>query len=213
MKFRRFHAVNLAAGLLLVGSAFAQPPSTGSQNPIPGGSPTGAPPDNRQNPNANPNASGMGQDQTMDPYMADKDFVRNAAESSATQLHLGKVAQEKASSDAAKDLGRKMVEANTQLSEQLKQAATALKIPLSSDLPKKAKKAEEKLAKLSGPEFDRAYAKIAADEQKQALKQFERETKDGKVSGLKEFATKNLPGEHDREKQAEDLAAAPTQQK
>jgi putative membrane protein len=209
MKFSRLHVLNLAVGLLWVGSALAQPPSTGSQTPIPGGSPTGAPPDNRQN----TNPSGTTQDQQMDPYMTDKDFVRNAAESSATELHLGKVAQEKASSDAAKELGKKMVEANTQLSEQLKQAAAALKVQLASDLPRKAKKAEDKLAKLSGPEFDRAYAKIAADEQKQAVKQFERETKDGKVTGLKEFATKNLPAEQERQKQAEELAAAPAQQK
>jgi len=208
MIFRRLYTLNLAVGLIWAGSALAQPPATGTQTPPPGGSPMGTPPDNRQN-----NPSTMTPDQQIDPYMADKDFVRNAAESSATELHLGKVAQEKASSDAVKELGKKMVEANTQLGEQLKQAAAALKVQIASDPPRKAKKAEDKLAKLSGPDFDRAYAKIAADEQKQAVKQFERETKDGKVTGLKEFATKNLPAEQDRQKQAEDLAAAPAKQK
>ena len=49
----------------------------------------------------------------MDPYSTDKDFVKNAAESSATEVHLGKIAQEKASSDAVKELGKQMVDAGT----------------------------------------------------------------------------------------------------
>jgi putative membrane protein len=101
-----------------------------------------------------------------------------------------------------------MVETHTQTSQQLKQAASELKIQLPAEAPRKAKKAEEKLAKLSGPDFDRAYAKMAADEQKQAVKQFEREAKNGKVPGVKDFAAKNLPAEQERQKQAEELASA-----
>jgi hypothetical protein len=72
------------------------------------------------------------------------------------------------------------------------------------------KKAEEKLAKLSGTDFDRAYAKMATDEQKRAVKQFEREAKNGKVPGIKDFAAKNLPAEQERQKQAEGMANAGT---
>jgi len=156
------------------------------------------------------NPGAVPQDQQMDPYGTDKDFVRSAAESSATEVHLGKLAQEKASSDAVKDLGKRMVEAHTQTSEQLKQAAAALKIQLTADPPRKAKKAEEKLAKLSGTDFDRTYAKMAADEEKQAVKQFEREAKNGKVAGVKDFAGKNLPAAQERRQQAEELASAST---
>ena len=125
-------------------------------------------------------------------------------------MHLGKLAQEKASSDAVKELGKRMVEAHTQTSQQLKQAASALNIQVPSETPRKAKKAEEKLAKLAGTDFDRAYAKMAADEQKQAVKQFEREAKSGRVPGVKEFAAKNLPAEQERQKQAEELARTET---
>jgi putative membrane protein len=148
------------------------------------------------------------QDQQMDPYVADKDFVTNVAESSATELQLGKLAQDKASNDAVKDLGKQMVEANTQTSQQLKQAAAQLKIQVPEEPPRKAKKAEDKLTKLSGADFDRAYTKMAADEQKHAVKQFEREAKSGKVPEVKDFAAKNLPREQARQKQAEELASA-----
>ena len=71
---------------------------------------------------------------------------------------------------------------------------------------RKARKAEEKLSKLSGADFDRTYAKMTADEQKQAVKQFEREAKNGKVPAVKDFAAKTLPAEQERQKQAEELA-------
>jgi len=146
----------------------------------------------------------------MDPYTTDKEFVRSVSESSATEVQLGKLAQEKASSDAVKELGKRLVEAHTQTGQQLKQAGAALNIQLPSDPPRKAKKAQDKLAKLSGPDFDRAYAKMAADEEKQTVKQFEREAKNGKVPGMKDFAAKNLSAEQERQKQAEELASAGT---
>jgi putative membrane protein len=207
--FSRSQILSLAAAIVLAGSTGAQtqPPPGGGQTPpaTGGGSPMGAP---RSDTAGNPGA--IPQDQQMDPYGTDKDFVRSAAESSATEVQLGKLAQEKASSDAVKELGKRMVEAHTQTSEQLKQAAAALNIQLTAEPPRKAKKAEERLAKLSGADFDRAYAKMAADEEKQAVKQLEREAKNGKVAGVKDFAGKNLPAAQERRQQAEELAGAGT---
>jgi putative membrane protein len=210
--FSRLQILGLSAAFILAGSTWAQsqPPTsgTGSQMPPAGGSssdsPTGAP---RGNAPGNPGA--ISQEQ-MDPYSTDKDFVKSVSESSATEVQLGKLAQEKASSDAVKELGKRLVEAHTQTGQQLKQAGAALNVPVSSDPPRKAKKAQDKLAKLSGPEFDRAYTKMAADEEKQTVKQFEREAKNGKVPGVKDFAAKNLSAEQERQKQAEELASAGT---
>jgi putative membrane protein len=149
-------------------------------------------------------------EQQMDPYVTDKDFVKNAAESSATEVQLGRLAQDKASSEAVKEFGRRMVEAHTQTSQQLKLAGTALNLQLPAGPPRKAKKAEGKLSKLSGADFDRAYAKMAADEEKQTVKEFEHEAKNGRVAGVKDFAATNLQAEQERQKQAEELAGAGT---
>jgi putative membrane protein len=195
----RSHFLTVAAAVVLAGSALAQPP--GGNPPDTMGSPPGAPRNNAPN-----NPASMPQDQQTDPYLADKDFVRNVAESSATEVQLGKLAQDKASNDAVKELGKKMVEAHAQTSQQMKQAATAMNIQVPADPPRKAKKAEEKLSKLSGTDFDRAYTKMAADEQKQFVKDLEREARNGRVAGVKEFAAKNLPAEHERQRQAEELA-------
>lgn len=203
--FSQSHILSFAV-IILAAAAGAQTPPPGGGSQIPpegrGGSPTGSP---QGTATANPGA--VPQDQMMDPYAADKDFIKSAAESSATEVHLGKIAQDKASSDAVKELGKHMVEAHTHTSEQLKQAAAALNVQVPAEPPRKAKKAEDKLTKLSGADFDRAYAKMAADEQKQTVKQFEREAKNGKVPGMKDFAAKDLSAEQERQKQAEELAA------
>jgi putative membrane protein len=209
------HVLAYAATLVLWTSpAWAQPqqqPPPGGQTPPPVNYPAGNPSGTQQGTMpGNPGAMPQDQQREADPYAADKEFVKNAAESSATEVQLGKLAQDKASSDAVKDFGKRMADANSQTSEQLKQAASALKIQVPAEPPKKARKAEDKLAKLSGAEFDRAYLKIAADEQKQAVKQFEREAKNGKAPNVKGFATKNLPSEQDRQKEAEELASPGT---
>jgi putative membrane protein len=203
--FSRIHIVQLAVSIGLAGAVWAQPQQPPAQSQTPPDRPTAGNPQT----GAQPDMPGAIPSQ-VDPYAADKDFVRSVAESSATEVHLGKLAQEKGSSDAVKELGKRMVEAHTQTGQQLKQAATALNLQMPADPPRKAKKAEDKLAKLSGPEFDRTYAKMAADEQKQAVKQFEREAKNGKVPGVKDYATKNLSAEQERQKQAEDLASGAT---
>jgi putative membrane protein len=193
--FSRLHIVGCAAALTLAGSGWAQM-TPGQSAPMGGPQSTGS--------------VGMAQDPRGDLYNTDKDFIRSAAESSATEVHLGRLAQDRASSDAVKQLGKRMVAASAQTSEELQKAAAALKIQLPADPPRKAKKAKDKLVKLSGADFDLAYAKMAADEEKQVVRQFEREALSGMVPGVKEFASKNLPVERELERQAEDLAGAGT---
>ena len=109
--FSRSHFVSCAAALTLAASGWAQ--ITPGQSAPMGGQSTGS--------------VGMSQDQGRDAYSTDKDFIKSAAESSATEVHLGKLAQDRASSDAVKQLGKRMIEASAQTSEQLQKAAAALK--------------------------------------------------------------------------------------
>src|SRR5215472_13591943 len=121
----RPHLVICAAALVWAVAASAQMQPPGSQTP-----PTGPPMGSPQNtppgyPGAIPQNS---QGPQIDPYAIDKDFVKNVAESSATEAHLGKLAQDKGSSDAVKEFGKRMAETGTQTGQQMQQAATALKM-------------------------------------------------------------------------------------
>jgi len=140
-----------------------------------------------------------------DPLEVDKRFVQDAADKTATEVELGKLAQEKATNPSVKEFASKVIEDHQKVSEDLKNIAVQANVPLSTDLPKKAKKSHEKLSKLSGEEFDKEYAKQAAKEHKSLVKSFERQSKDSKIPAVKEFATRNLPTMIQHQEMAESL--------
>ena len=137
---------------------------------------------------------------------ADKKFVKDAIEGSIGQVELGKLAQEKGSSEAVKEFGQKMVADHSKVTKQLEKIGT--QVGASTELPRKAKKAKEKLSKLSGAEFDREYAKYVMSDSKDDVKMFERQARDGKVPDLKEFAANLLPTIQEHQKMAEQLEAS-----
>ena len=182
--FNRSHILTLPAAIFIAGMAMAQQTQPGPGSQVPTVADSHRVPDGRTARQYSWQSRRCPTGSADGTVQADKEFVKSVLESSAFEVQLGNLAQEKGSSDAVKELGKRMVEAHTETGQQLKQAAAALNIPVSAEPPRKAKKAVEKLSKLSGTDFDRAYTKMAADEQKQAVKQFEREAKTGKVSGM-----------------------------
>jgi putative membrane protein len=166
-------------------------------------------PGSARTPGVNPSDTTEGQTQpAMDPMVSARKFVKEAAQGSATEIALGKLAQEKGSSDAVKQFGKRMVEDHSKATEELKQAAEMAKIPIPSEPPKKAKKTQDKLSKLSGADFDRAYAKTMLSDHKEDVKAFEKEARDGAVPPVKDFAAKTLPTLQEHLKLAEELDAA-----
>ena len=140
-----------------------------------------------------------------DPFASDRQFVQEAAAGSALEVELGKLAQEKGSSEAVKEFGKRMVDDHTKAGEDLKEAAAKAKIPASPELSRKAKKMQEKLSKLSGPDFDREYAKLMANDHKNDVKAFEREAKSGAAPAIREFASRTLPTLQEHYKMAQQL--------
>ncbi len=76
------------------------------------------------------------------------------------------------------------------------------------DLSKSGKKAKDKLAKLSGPEFDRAYTKMMLNNQKEDADSFSQEARLGKIPEVKDFANSALPTVETHRKMAQQLEAS-----
>jgi putative membrane protein len=123
----------------------------------------------------------------------DKKFVKEAAIGGMAEVELGKLAQQKASSDAVKQFGQKMVNDHSKANEELKAAATKDGLELPTELDKKHQKLMDKLSKLSGPEFDKAYIKNMVKDHKKDVSEFQDEASKGTMPGIKEFAQKTLP--------------------
>ena len=139
---------------------------------------------------------------------ADKKFMREAAEGGLAEVELGKLATEKASSEEVKKFGQRMVDDHSKANEELKQLASSKNVNLPNEVSAKDKMTKERLSKLSGESFDRAYMQDMVKDHKKDVADFSRESKSAKDTDVKQFASKTLPTLKDHLKEAEGIAPA-----
>jgi putative membrane protein len=123
----------------------------------------------------------------------DRKFVEKAAIGGMLEVELGQLAQQKASSAQVKEFGARMVQDHGKANDELKQIATAKGAQVPASIDKKHQRDMEKLQKLSGAEFDRAYMQHMVADHKEDISLFQKEAKSGRDPDLKAFASKSLP--------------------
>lgn len=123
----------------------------------------------------------------------DERFVKDAAAGGTMEVELGKMAAEKAASNEVKEFGRRMQEEHGKANEELKTIAVNKGVELPKGLEGKHKKTVDRLAKLSGEEFDRQYMRAMVEAHEEDLKKFERAAEKGKDPDVKQFASKHAP--------------------
>lgn len=125
--------------------------------------------------------------------MADEEFAKKAAQGSMAEVKLGQLAEEKTQSEEVKKFARRMVEDHTKANDNLKEVAVKENINLPSDLDPKDEAKYDSLSKLSGRQFDKAYARDMVKDHEQDIAEFRREATNGQKPDLKRFATETLP--------------------
>ena len=123
----------------------------------------------------------------------DRKFVTMAAISDMTEIKASELAQTKATSPAVKEYGTKMIADHEKSSTELKSITGTKSVTPPASIDKAHQKDLDKLAKLSGADFDKAYAKQMVSDHKDAVSLFEKEGKSGKDGDLQAFAGKTLP--------------------
>ena len=137
----------------------------------------------------------------------DQEFMINTAKAGMAEVELGKMAAEKGSSDAVKQFGKRMADDHAKASDELKQFAQQKGLTLPTDLDAKHKQLRDRLAKLNGVDFDKAYANEMVKDHKKDVADFKRQAKSAKDPDLKSWAGKTLPTLEDHLKQAQDMQA------
>jgi len=123
----------------------------------------------------------------------DKAFLKRVAADDMMQVELGKLAAEKASSDAVKQYGRKMADDRQKTHEEVTQLAAKQGVPVPETLDSKHKSKIDKLAKLEGQNFDKAFLKEATHNDGDDIAEFQAEANGGSDAAVKSFATRVLP--------------------
>lgn len=143
---------------------------------------------------------------SMTSKMSDEPFAKKAAEGGLAEVKLGQLAQEKGSSQAVKDFGKRMVDDHTKANDQLKDAASKANITLPTDVGPKEQAMYDRLSKLSGAQFDHAYATEMVKDHSKDVREFRHEANSGENQDIKSFASQTLPTLEEHLKLARDMA-------
>jgi putative membrane protein len=130
---------------------------------------------------------------TTEAVMKDEAFVRAAARGGLSEIKLGKLAMDQGSNETVKAFGTRMVAEHTKAGDELKEAAKEENIGLPTDLTAKDQATYDRLSKLSGAEFDQAYAQDMVKDHQQDLRDFQREANHGNDDVVRGFASETVP--------------------
>lgn len=143
---------------------------------------------------------------TASAYAAsDNGFVEKAARGGLAEVQLGQLAQEKATNPDVKAMAQHIVQGHQKANQELQQMAQSKGITVPTDVGRKYEKSHEKLAKLSGAEFDKEYVKVMVKDHKDDIKDFQKQAKRGDDPELKSWAAQTVPVLQEHLKMAEAL--------
>jgi putative membrane protein len=135
----------------------------------------------------------------------DRKFVMDAAKGGALEVELGKLAEEKATNPAVKQFGQRMVQDHGKANQELAQLAQSKGLAVSPSPDAKHQRMQERLSKLSGADFDRAYVKEMIQDHEKDVKEFRRMSKQAKDPQLKAWTTQTLPTLEEHLRMVKDL--------
>ncbi|MGI9102446.1 MAG: DUF4142 domain-containing protein [Terriglobales bacterium] len=149
------------------------------------------------------NTMGRSEMGPLDP--SDRQFVMKAAQGGQAEVELGQLAEQKSQDPKVKEFAKRMVNDHSQANQKLQSIAGSKGINLPSSADKKEKAEKDRLSKLSGEQFDRAYMEHMVRDHKKDVAEFQHEATSTQDPDIKSFASGTLPTLQDHLKQAESI--------
>lgn len=120
-------------------------------------------------------------------------FMNDAGPGGVAEVQLGRLAVERADSAEVKQFAQQMIVDHSKAGEKLEKLAQQKKVTLPPEILPQAKQTKEKLAKLKGAEFDRAYVKAMVEMHEKDVAAFEAVAKTATDADVKAFAAETVP--------------------
>lgn len=124
---------------------------------------------------------------------SDVQFVKNAAEGGMAEVKLGELATHNGDNTTVKDFGKRMINDHTAANDKLKAIASKDGITVPSDLSARDRATYERLSKLQGAAFDKAYARLMVKDHQEDIAEFKHEANSDTNREVKMFASDTLP--------------------
>jgi putative membrane protein len=135
-------------------------------------------------------------------------FLQKAAQGGLAEVELGKLAEERASNRQVRAFAKRMVDDHSKANDDLKRLASrkGVKLPTSPDASHEA--VRDRLAKLSGAAFDRAYMDEMTSDHDATVEAFRRASRSAEDPDVRAFATRTLPTLEEHQKEARRVQGA-----
>ena len=120
-------------------------------------------------------------------------FVKEASEGNQSEIALAQLAQQKAQNPEIKSLAQMIQQDHQQAQEKLQTIAQTHGLTLDTTPTWSQRRAQSKLEKLSGAEFDQQYAKDMLEDHVTDIKKFQKASQNIEDSDVKQYAQDCLP--------------------
>ena len=137
----------------------------------------------------------------------DRDFAMKAASAGQMMVALGRKAQMQGLDAGVKRYARRVVEDHRGAMDELRLAARGKQIPVGSTMTGEHQGAINRLARLRGMAFDRAYARQQVGAHRKAVELFEDEVRHGRDPELRAWAAGMLPALREHLRMAREVDA------
>jgi putative membrane protein len=124
---------------------------------------------------------------------ADSKFLREVAADNLLEIRLGQMAQRKANNSAVKRFGERMVTDHTKLQDQWTNVASRNGLELKPSLGDLHQQKVDRLQKLSGKQFDRAYISLMIKQHQDAVDYFQNEGRSAESPRVRRLVADGLP--------------------
>src|SRR5262249_35089312 len=108
---------------------------------------------------------------------AGQSFLKKAMEGNLAEVQMGKLAQEKGASDGVRSFGKQLEQDHSAANDKAAEVAKDMGMTPPTEPNKKQKAMYDRLAKLSGDKFDRAFARAMVADHKNDIREFQQEAK------------------------------------
>ena len=138
---------------------------------------------------------------------ADAQFLKKTTEDNLAEVELATLASSKSQNEQVKTYASKLLTDHQEAQTEVQSIATKKTVTLPTEPPAAKKALKDRLSKLDGAAFDKAYVAEMVKDHKQAITAFERAAKSADPD-VKVFAEKTLPALKDHLAQAQAIKIA-----
>jgi putative membrane protein len=125
--------------------------------------------------------------------MSPQEFISKAAQDDMAEVRVAQLAQQKSSNPQVKQLAEKLMSDHEKNDQAVKQLAQKENVQLPTSLNAEHQAMVDRLQKLNGAQFDRAFLHMQVRDHEKDIRQFRQEAANSQNPDIKQYAQQTLP--------------------